>query len=72
MTKKAYKVKTRFVFEGDFEVSADSKQQAKEYIEKHCGLVIGRSIHTSLSKEIIPDWNFSLHGDKQIIAITKA
>ena len=66
---KTFKVRTRFVFEGEFEVNADNKEQAKEYVEKHCGLVIGGDIHTSLSDEIIPTWNFSVHPDKKIISV---
>ena len=32
-TKKEYKVKTKFIFEGEFYITAESKQQAKEYVE---------------------------------------
>jgi hypothetical protein len=71
MRKKIYKVKTRFIFEGEFEVYASNKEHAKECIEKHCGLVIGGNIHTSLPNEIIPNWKFSVHGDKKVIAVNK-
>ncbi|HEX7412706.1 MAG TPA: hypothetical protein VF411_01580 [Bacteroidia bacterium] len=71
MAKKTYKVRTRFTFEGEFEVNADDKEQAKEYVGKHCGFVIGGDIHTSLPDEIVPDWNFSVHGDKEIISVRK-
>lgn len=69
MAKKTYKVKTRFIFEGEFEVKANNKEQAKEYILKHCGLVIGGDIHTTL-----PDatWDFNVHPTKQIVSIIKA
>ena len=72
MAKKKYKVKIQFIFEGEFEVNADNKEQAKEYVERHCGFVIGGDIHTSLPDEIIVNWNFVVHGDKKIISITKA
>jgi hypothetical protein len=71
MAKKTYKVKTRFIFEGDFEVNADNKEQAKEYVGKHCGFVLGGNIHTSLPDEIISDWDFSVHGDKEIISVKR-
>nr|DAL13640.1 MAG TPA_asm: hypothetical protein [Caudoviricetes sp.] len=61
--KKEYSVKTKFVFEGTFTVKANDKEQAREYVEKHCGLVLGGDIHTSLPDEII-DWNFSVHPQK--------
>lgn len=61
--KKKYTVKTKFVFEGEFYIKAESKQQAKEYVMNHCGLVMGDYIHTTLPDEIC-DWNFNVHSDK--------
>jgi hypothetical protein len=72
MAKGIFKVKTRFVFEGEFEVNSENKEQAREFVERHCGLVIGGGIHTSLSDEIIPSWNFSVHGNKKITSVKKA
>lgn len=62
-TKKEYKVKTKFIFEGEFYITAESKQQAKEYVEKHCGVVLGGDIHTSLPDEIC-SWRFDVHPTK--------
>ena len=45
---KRYAVKTRFMFEGCFFISAKDKAQAKEYAEKNCGLVMGRGVHSTL------------------------
>ncbi len=58
-----YSVKTKFVFEGVFEVSAENKEDAREKIMKHCGLVIGSDIHSSLCDDEI-DWDFSVHPTK--------
>lgn len=63
MAKKKYTVKTKFIFEGEFYITAESKEQAKEYVMKHCGLVLGGDIHTTLPDEIC-DWNFNVHSDK--------
>ena len=43
-----YRVNTRFVFSGVFEVEADSRTEARELVMKECGLVMGGSIHTTL------------------------
>jgi hypothetical protein len=59
---KQYAVKTRFIFSGTFFVKANSKEQAKEYVEKHCGLVIGGNIHSTLPYDEI-DWDFPVHPD---------
>jgi hypothetical protein len=63
--KRNYAVKTRFVFSGVFYVKAGSKAEAKEYVEKHCGLVIGGDIHSTLSDEDV-NWDFPVHPDKVV------
>jgi hypothetical protein len=60
-----YAVKTRFTFEGTFFITAKNKEEAKEMVEKHCGLVLGRSIHTTLPDDIV-DWDFPVHPEKAI------
>jgi hypothetical protein len=62
---KRYSVKTRFIFEGFFVVKAKNKIQAREYVEQHCGLVIGGDIHSSLSSDDV-DWDFFVHPKKVI------
>lgn len=66
---KTYNVETAFTFTGTFEVKAKSKAEAIEMVEKHCGLVIGGNIHTSLPDEVVKDWNFPVHPDKKVISI---
>jgi hypothetical protein len=62
---KEYAIKTRFVFEGHFFIKAENKTQAKEYAEKHCGLVLNRGVHSTLPDDAV-DWDFNLHPEKQI------
>jgi hypothetical protein len=63
-----FKVKTQFIFTGEFTVKADNRQQAKEYVDKHCGLVIGGDIHSSLPYEDV-EWNFPVHPEKKIKSV---
>lgn len=65
---KEFEVKTRFVFDGVFKVKALNRQQAEELVQKHCGLVIGSNIHSSLPGEDI-DWDFSVNPKKRIRSI---
>jgi hypothetical protein len=58
-------VDTKFVFSGKFFIEAENREQAREYVDKHCGLVIGRDIHSTLSEEDV-DWDFAVHPDKVI------
>ncbi len=65
-----YRVLMQFVFNGYFEVKADSIADAKGNVLEHCGMVIGGDIHSTLPDEDI-DWNFSVHPDKVIKTIRK-
>jgi hypothetical protein len=65
-----YAVKTRFSFTGTFFISAASKEEAREYVESHCGLILGGNIHSSLPYDAV-DWDFPVHPDKAIVRITK-
>jgi len=65
---KEFEVKTRFIFEGVFKVKAETRQQAAEYVQKHCGLVIGGDIHSTLPDDDI-DWDFNVHPEKEIKGI---
>lgn len=66
-----FKVKTEFTFTGYFIVEAETDWDAKEFVEKHCGLVLGRGIHSSLPGDMV-DWDFNMHPDKKIGAIRRA
>ena len=61
--KKIYRVKTQYIFEGVFEVLADSKEDAQQKVLQDCGLVMGGSIHSTLSNDEI-NWFFDIHPDK--------
>lgn len=60
-----YKVNTKFVFEGYFEIEADNRNEAKRLVGENCGLVMGGNIHTNLDDEEV-DWNFDTHPDMHI------
>jgi len=57
-----YAVKTRFCLTGTFFIEARNKDEAKEFAKKHCGMVLGRGIHSTLPNETV-DWNFPMHPD---------
>ena len=63
-----YAVKTRFVFNGTFIITARNKEEAKEYVEKHCGFVLGGTIHSTLPDDTA-DWDFPIHPYKTITGI---
>jgi hypothetical protein len=61
--KKIFTVKTKFVFEGEFYIKAGSNAQAREFVGKHCGLVIGGDIHSTLPDDCV-NWKFDVHPKK--------
>ena len=65
---KSYTVKTRFVFEGAFEVQAADRQEATRIVEKDCGVVLGGNIHTSAGKTV-SYWNLPVHPEKVIVSV---
>ena len=70
MKKKVYRVRTQYIFEGVFEVVAENKEDARQKVLQNCGLVMGGSIHSTLSDGEV-NWAFDIHPDKKIDRITK-
>ena len=53
MERKVYRVRTQYVFEGVFEVSATDREEAERKILEDCGMVMGRGAHSTLLDEQI-------------------
>ena len=70
MKKKVYRVRTQYIFEGVFDVVAESKEDARQKVLLKCGLVMGGSIHSTLPDDEI-NWAFDRHPNKRISRITK-
>ena len=70
MKKKVYRVRTQYIFEGVFDVVAESKEDARRKVLQKCGLVMGGSIHSTLPDDEI-NWVFDRHPNKRIDRITK-
>ena len=62
MKKRVYRVRTRYIFEGVFEIVAESKEEARQKVRQDCGLVMGGNIHSTLPDEEV-NWAFSIHPD---------
>ena len=70
MKKKVYRVRTQYVFEGVFDVVAESKEDARQKVLQDCRLVMGGNIHSTLPDDEI-NWAFDRHPNKRIDRITK-
>ena len=51
MKKKVYRARTKFVFEGVFEVVAESREDARQKVLQDYGLVMVGNIHSALPDE---------------------
>lgn len=60
-----FRVPATYTFSGEFVIEAKNAAEAAEYAEKHCGLVLGGNIHSSLPDEDV-DWNFPSHPVKGV------
>ena len=69
MKKKVFRVRTQYVFEGVFDVVAESKEDARLKVLQDCGLVMGGSIHSTLPDEEV-NWAFSTHSEVRTGRIT--
>ena len=70
MKKRVYKVRTRYIFEGVFEVVTKSREEARQKVIQNCGLVMGGNIHSTLPDEEV-NWAFDRHPNTRISRITK-
>ena len=70
MKKKVYRVRTQYIFDGVFDVVAESKEDAQKKVLQNCGLVMGGSIHSTLPEDEI-NWAFDRHPNKRIDRIMK-
>lgn len=69
MKEKVYRVRTQYIFEGVFEVVAESKEEAREKVLQNCGLVMGGSIHSTLLDDEI-NWALPTHPEVRTGRIT--
>lgn len=69
MKKLRFLVYTEYVFDGVFDVVAESKEEARQKILQDCGLVMGGSIHSTLPDDEI-NWAFDKYPDVRTARIT--
>ena len=68
--KQRFLVYTQYVFDGVFDVVAESKKEALQKVLQNCGQGMGGSIHSTLPDDEI-NWAFDKHPNRRIDRITK-
>jgi len=51
--KEVYRVRMQYIFDGVFEMIAESREEARQKVLQNCGLVMGGSIHSTLPDDEI-------------------
>ena len=69
MKKRVYRIRTQYIFEGVFEVVAESREDAQQKVIQNCGLVMGGNIHSTLPDEKV-NWAFSTYPEIRMGRIT--
>ena len=69
MKKRIYRVRKQYVFEGVFEVVAESREDARQKVILDCEMVMGGTVHSTLPDEEII-WAFSTHPEVRTGRIT--
>jgi hypothetical protein len=62
---KTYTIPIKYVFDGEFYITAQDEEEAMEIVKEHCGLVLGGKIHTTWKHDSV-DWYFPTHPEKQV------
>ena len=69
MKKRVYRVRTQYIFEGVFEVVAESREDTRQKVIQDCGMVMAGNVHSILPDEEI-NWAFSTHPEVKTGRIT--
>ncbi len=69
MKKKIYRIRTQYVFEGVFDVVAESREEARQKVIQDCGMMMGGTIHSTLPDDEV-NWVFSTHPEVRTGRIT--
>ena len=69
MKKRIYRVRTQYIFEGVFEVVAESREEARQKVIQDCGMMMGGTIHSTLPDDEV-NWFFSMHSEVRTGRIT--
>ena len=68
MAMDTYKVKVQFIISGEYEITANSEQEAREKVKRFCGITAGYNVFCTLPEEV--KHRFSNYPTKEIVSVT--
>ena len=68
MVMDTYKVKVQFIISGEYEITANSEQEAREKVRRLCGITAGYNVCCTLPERV--KHRFSNYPTKEIVSVT--
>jgi len=68
MVMNTYKVKVQFIISGEYEITANSEQEAREKVRRFCGITAGYNVFCTLPERV--KYRFSNYPTKEIVSVT--
>ena len=68
MAMDTYKVNVQFIISGEYEITANSEQEAREKVRRFCGITAGYNVFCTLLERV--KHRFSNYPTKEIVSVT--
>ena len=68
MVMDTYKVKVQFIISGEYEITANSEQEAREKVRRFCGITAAYNVFCTLPERV--KHRFPNYPTKEIISVT--
>ena len=68
MAMDTYKVNVQFIISGEYEITANSEQEAREKVRRFCGITAGYNVLCTLPERV--KHRFPNYPTKEIVSVT--
>ena len=68
MVMDTYKVNVQFIISGEYEITANSEQEAREKVRRFCGITAGYNVFCTLPERV--KHRFPNYPAKEIVSVT--
>ena len=68
MAMDTYKVNVQFIISGEYEITANSEQEAREKVRRFCGITAGYNVFCTLPERV--KHRFPNYPTKEIVSVT--
>ena len=68
MVMDTYKVNVQFIISGEYEITANSEQEARDKVRRFCGITAGYNVFCTLPERV--KHRFPNYPTKEIVSVT--